>query len=207
MDRAKTVTDVKAAFLRTQVRLLSAILQPSRQWRDFADNAEEDNLSDKVIHEVMSKGKLCFFVFLDSHTIYVPRWPLSNGPVPVNAKLKEHNRSVYSAPSQRHVAEQIDALYWNIVSEEDVQADQDTVVVTRDADLTETEYLPMPLPLPTPTPTIASVARCAHLTTLTEPSNPSPRAPATSTSTQTPRQISPKPTLPATELSASASLP
>lgn len=68
MDRAKTVTDVKAAFLRTQVRLLSAILQPSRQWRDFADNAEEDNLSDKVIHEVMSKGKLCLF-FLDSHTI------------------------------------------------------------------------------------------------------------------------------------------
>src|SRR5271163_1248167 len=56
MDRAKTVTDAKAAFLRTQVRLLSAILQPSRQWRDFTDNAEEDDLSDKVIHDVMSKG-------------------------------------------------------------------------------------------------------------------------------------------------------
>jgi hypothetical protein len=58
MDRAKTVTDIKAAFLRTQVRLLSAILQPSRQWRDLTDKAEEeDNLSDKVIHEVMTMGK------------------------------------------------------------------------------------------------------------------------------------------------------
>jgi hypothetical protein len=57
MDRAKTVTDAKVAFLRTQVRLLSAILQPSRQWRDFTDNAEEDDLSDKVINDVMSKGK------------------------------------------------------------------------------------------------------------------------------------------------------
>jgi hypothetical protein len=60
----------------------------------------------------------------------------------VNTKLKEHNRSVYSAPSQRHVAEQIDALYWSVVSEDDMQADQDTVVVTQDADLTETEYVP-----------------------------------------------------------------
>jgi Kinetochore complex Fta4 of Sim4 subunit, or CENP-50 len=58
----------------------------------------------------------------------------------VNTKLKEHNRSVYSAPSQRHVAEQIDALYWNIVSADDMQADQDMVVVTKDADLTQTEY-------------------------------------------------------------------
>jgi hypothetical protein len=60
MDRAKTVTDAKAAFLRTQVRLLSAILQPSKQWRDFADNAGEDDLSDKVIHDVMLKGKHSF---------------------------------------------------------------------------------------------------------------------------------------------------
>jgi hypothetical protein len=64
MDRAKTVTDAKAAFLRTQVRLLSAILQPSKQWRDFADNAEEDDLSDKVVHDIMSKGK---------HSLAIPR--------------------------------------------------------------------------------------------------------------------------------------
>jgi hypothetical protein len=74
MDRAKTVTDAKAAFLRTQVRLLSAILQPSRQWRDFADNAGEDDLSDRVIHDVMSKGKDS----LDSNTI--PRLSLMASP-------------------------------------------------------------------------------------------------------------------------------
>jgi hypothetical protein len=61
----------------------------------------------------------------------------------VNTKLKEHNRSVYSAPSQRHVAEQIDALYWKVVSENDMQADQDSVIVTKDTDLTQPEYVPI----------------------------------------------------------------
>jgi hypothetical protein len=58
----------------------------------------------------------------------------------VNTKLKEHNRSVYSTPSQRHVAEQIDALYWKVVSENDMQTDQDSVIVTKD--LTQPEYVP-----------------------------------------------------------------
>ena len=66
----------------------------------------------------------------------------------MNTKLKDHNRSVYSAPSQHHVAEQIDALYWGVVSENDMQADQDTVVVTEDADLTQTEYVSA-VPFPT----------------------------------------------------------
>ena len=60
----------------------------------------------------------------------------------MNTKLKEHNRSVYSAPSQRHVAEQIDALYWKVVSENDMQADQDSVIVTKGTDLTQPEYVP-----------------------------------------------------------------
>ena len=60
----------------------------------------------------------------------------------MNTKLKEHNRSVYSAPSQRHVAEQIDALYWKVVSESDMHADQDSVIVTKDTDLTQSEYVP-----------------------------------------------------------------
>jgi hypothetical protein len=59
----------------------------------------------------------------------------------VNTKLKEHNRSVYSAPSQRHVAEQIDALYWRVVSENDMNSDPDSVIVTKDVDLTQSEYV------------------------------------------------------------------
>jgi hypothetical protein len=68
----------------------------------------------------------------------------------VNAKLKEHNRSVYSAPSQRHVAEQIDALYWTAVAEaaSTQAAGPDTVVVAREADLTKTEYATSLSPLP-----------------------------------------------------------
>jgi hypothetical protein len=138
MDRAKTITEVKAAFIRTQVRLLSAVLQPSQQWRDFADIAEEDNLSDKVIHDVMSRG----MIFFSSDNVRFGRLLIGSSNVSiVNTKLKEHNRSVYSAPSQRHVAEQIDALYWDIVSKDDMQADHDTVIVTKDADLTQTEYI------------------------------------------------------------------
>lgn len=30
----------------------------------------------------------------------------------LNARIKEHAKMVYSAQAQRHVAEQIDALYW-----------------------------------------------------------------------------------------------
>ena len=34
----------------------------------------------------------------------------------VNTKLKQHNRLVYSDEATRHVADQIDILYWNAVS-------------------------------------------------------------------------------------------
>ncbi|KAJ4534126.1 hypothetical protein HRR80_004781 [Exophiala dermatitidis] len=48
---------------------------------------------------------------------------------------------VYSAQSQRHVAEQIETLYWNIISAEcddaDTNTNATTVVAPRDADLTE----------------------------------------------------------------------
>ena len=74
MDRsqkAKTIADEKAAFIRTQIRLLSAILRPSEDWRDHPlaisdDDEDEDeaggeekgnsNLSEKVVADVMTKG-------------------------------------------------------------------------------------------------------------------------------------------------------
>ena len=88
---------------------------------------------------------------------------ISANGFPVNTKLKEHNRSVYSAPSQRHVAEQIDALYWSVVSEDDMQADQDTVIVTKDADLTQTEYV---LPVPTGHVSYALLTACRTIKSL-----------------------------------------
>lgn len=59
----------------------------------------------------------------------------------MNEKIKQHNRMVYSAQSQRHVVEQIDALYWSMVRKEDAAADEDAVVVKRDDDLTLTETI------------------------------------------------------------------
>ena len=114
MDTSTTVLDAKAAFLRQQIRLLSQPLQPSASWRDLAPSDTDDlpDLSTKTIDAVMAR---------------------------VNEKLKQHNKNVYSALSQRHVAEQIDALYWNQVVEEDGEAGADALAVSRDVDLTQGE--------------------------------------------------------------------
>lgn len=48
---------------------------------------------------------------------------------------------VYSAPSQRHVAEQIETMHWNLVSADSERAELDTVVVRRDADLTDSQTI------------------------------------------------------------------
>lgn len=119
MDQSRTVVEAKTAFLRQQIRLLSATLQPSSQWRDNAPAIEEPELSDKVVEDVMNK---------------------------VNAKIKQHNRLVYSAASTRHVAEQIDVLYWNSVSEGGIgSAETDfesgLLPVKKTTDLTDEESL------------------------------------------------------------------
>lgn len=110
MDASTTLLDSKAAFLRAQVRLLSQPLQPSRSWRDFAPETSQPALPNKTIDAVMLR---------------------------VNEKLKQHNKAVYSAPSQRHVAEQLDALYWNEIQADEGQANADALAVRRDADLTD----------------------------------------------------------------------
>jgi len=57
----------------------------------------------------------------------------------VNEKLKAHNRQFYPLQSQRLVAEQIETLHWNMVTEDQDRAELDTVVVRKDADLTQTD--------------------------------------------------------------------
>jgi len=46
---------------------------------------------------------------------------------------------VFSAPSQRHVAEQIDILYWNTVTKCDARAEDGAVAVKKATELTSTE--------------------------------------------------------------------
>jgi len=48
---------------------------------------------------------------------------------------------IFSTQSQRHVAEQIEALYWNRVTAEEDEAEIDTVIVRRDVVLTETSTI------------------------------------------------------------------
>lgn len=64
----------------------------------------------------------------------------------MNEKIRQHNRLIFSTQSQRHVAEQIESLHWNLVSADTERADLDTVVVRRDAELTNTNTLRQALP-------------------------------------------------------------
>lgn len=57
----------------------------------------------------------------------------------MNDKIKQHNRGVFSAQSQRHVAEQIDALYWNEVVDQEEEAALEDVIIKKEADLTDAD--------------------------------------------------------------------
>ena len=124
MDTSTTVLNAKAAFILHQVRLLSQPLQPSTTWASFAPTSTTTTAtqpSPKAVATALTR---------------------------LNDKLKQHNKNVYSAPSQRHVAEQLDALYWNQVLEDEATAaahgantDANALAVSRDADLTSLEVV------------------------------------------------------------------
>ncbi|KAK3309035.1 kinetochore Sim4 complex subunit Fta4 [Chaetomium strumarium] len=86
-----TVVSLKQSFLTTQTRRLSQPLAPTRAWRNANSNgtSEEEQstaLSEKAIDEALFK---------------------------LNHRLQQHARRVYAPQAIRHVAEQIDQLYWN----------------------------------------------------------------------------------------------
>ncbi|KAH8808023.1 kinetochore Sim4 complex subunit Fta4 [Xylogone sp. PMI_703] len=87
---APTIIDLKIAFLRSQIHLLSRPLQPSAEWTasNDAHNQEETStvLRQRAIDEAIYK---------------------------LNRLLKEHNKLSYGPQATRHVAEQIDRLYWS----------------------------------------------------------------------------------------------
>jgi hypothetical protein len=82
-----TVLSVKQSFLTTQTRLLSQPLAPSRTWRSNNNNNNNENaLPEKALDDALFK---------------------------LNHRLQQHARRVYAPQATRHVAEQIDQLYWN----------------------------------------------------------------------------------------------
>ncbi|KAE8380562.1 kinetochore Sim4 complex subunit Fta4 [Aspergillus bertholletiae] len=90
MDSTRTISELKSSFIRAQVRILSESLEAPEDWRSYAAASEEDDLSDKVVGDVLQK---------------------------LNSALKQHNRIVYSSQAIQHVAQQIASLYWTSVND------------------------------------------------------------------------------------------
>ncbi|KAM3076302.1 hypothetical protein ACMFMG_006194 [Clarireedia jacksonii] len=79
-----TVIDLKSTFLRAQILALSQPIQPSHDWHTSISE-EENTLRQRAIDDALFK---------------------------LNNTLKQHNKLSYPPQAQRHVAEQIDRLYW-----------------------------------------------------------------------------------------------
>ncbi|KUJ18319.1 uncharacterized protein LY89DRAFT_706831 [Mollisia scopiformis] len=80
-----TIIDLKTSFLRTQILALSQPLKPSTTFTESI-SSQENALRQKSIDEALYK---------------------------LNGLLKKHNKLSYGPQAQRHVAEQVDRLYWN----------------------------------------------------------------------------------------------
>ncbi len=91
-----TVLALKTSFLSAQTRLLAQPLAPSRSWRSA--NAEaEDGISEKALDDALFR---------------------------LNHLLQQHSRRVHAPQATRHVAEQIDRLYWD-AAERSVEQDSE----------------------------------------------------------------------------------
>lgn len=58
MDSTRTISELKSAFIRAQVRILSESLELPEDWRSYEADTEEGELGDKVIEDVLHKGIL-----------------------------------------------------------------------------------------------------------------------------------------------------
>jgi len=79
-----TIIDLKSAFLRAQILQLSQPLRPSASALSSVTESE-NALRQKAVDDALRKA---------------------------NSLLKKHNKLVYGPQATRHVAEQIDRLYW-----------------------------------------------------------------------------------------------
>ncbi|EON64039.1 hypothetical protein W97_03269 [Coniosporium apollinis CBS 100218] len=110
---SNTVVALKTSFLRTQTRILSQPLQPSDRWRD--SNHDVGGFSEANVKEAIRE---------------------------VNRLLRRHSKSAYSSIAIRHIAEQIDKLYWE-AGAPDPHADEalSQSGITPDDDLTSDETI------------------------------------------------------------------
>ncbi|EAA65579.1 hypothetical protein AN1011.2 [Aspergillus nidulans FGSC A4] len=90
MESSRSIPELKSLFIRAQIRILSESLEAPEDWRSYATEPVEEDLSDKVVGDVLQK---------------------------LNAALKQHNRVIYSSQAIQHVAQQIASLYWASVNQ------------------------------------------------------------------------------------------
>lgn len=55
MESARTILELKSAFIRRQLRILSENIEPNENWRDYAVRSDEEDLSEKVVEDVLQK--------------------------------------------------------------------------------------------------------------------------------------------------------
>jgi hypothetical protein len=108
-----SITAQKQAFIRTVVRSLDTPLTPSANFKSTTSN-KTTNLPPKTISDIIDK---------------------------VNNKIRSHNRLLFSTQSQRHVAEQIESLYWNNADKVLEEGEVAGVNVRWDADLTASDII------------------------------------------------------------------
>lgn len=109
-----TIIDLKLSFLRSQLLILNAPLSPSPRWREAGPVPEQGELKEKLVQEAVQK---------------------------LNNIIRHHNRTVYSSQSLRHVAEQIDTLFWEAGAPPLHDDEIEEGDVDRDTDLRAHEYV------------------------------------------------------------------
>jgi hypothetical protein len=127
-----TIVSLKQSFLTAQTRHLSQPLTPTRAWRNTntnTNNEDESALPEKAIDDALFK---------------------------LNHRLQQHARRAYAPQATRHVAEQIDQLYWNAAeaaSQRDEDGDGDIDMIeglSVGADLGRTSFPLPPFPFSPP---------------------------------------------------------
>lgn len=111
MANPDTVIALKTSFLNSQIRILNAPLEPSRNWRDHGPAPQDGDLKERVVQEILHKRASVLRAIVSSSAIDGKANPTLRSNI-VNSIVRHHNRAAYSFQALRHVAEQIDRLYW-----------------------------------------------------------------------------------------------
>ncbi|KAK4144157.1 kinetochore Sim4 complex subunit Fta4 [Dichotomopilus funicola] len=96
-----TVLALKQSFLTTQTRVLSQPLAPTRDWlSNNKNNNTDDNTDDNNNDSEKTAPPL-------------PEKAIDDALFKLNHRLQQHVKRAYAPQATRHVAEQIDRLYWD----------------------------------------------------------------------------------------------